>query len=64
MPYFTGIILLRYLPKGLPCEGNNQDLISGFRPQLERVELAHMGDRYSVERTERGPKNDGMMFHR
>ena len=64
MPYFIGISLLRYLLKSLQCESDNQDLISGAYSELEHVALDHMANGFSVERTERGPKNDNMMIQR
>jgi len=64
MPYFIGISPFRYLLKSRQCESDNQNLISDIYPQLEHIELAHMADRFSVDRTERAPKNDNMMIHR
>ena len=64
MPYFIGISLLRYLLKSLQCESENQDLILGVYPELEHVELDHMANRFSVERTERGPKTNNVMIYR
>jgi hypothetical protein len=47
---------LCYHLKSLHCESDKKDLILGVYPELEQIELADMADRFSVDRTERGPK--------
>ena len=63
MPYVIGISLLSYLLKSLQSESDKHDLISGVYSELEHVELDHMANGFSIDRTERGPKNDSTMTH-